>query len=187
MARHSAYGSPFNASAISVGRVSMSAWITSSISFISLSIHPSSWNTQISPAYFSIAHSSMSSMVGHLSLPFPFPLPLLGLLGLGFFPLPFPFFALSSATALPKQVSLAAIVLSPKDEPALHIIIMCSLVKQRPFPSSFSPFSPFPPFPPFPSLPPFPAPAFFDNTEATAREMTKTRIRDLMVLLVVED
>merc|ERR1711942_307145 len=131
----------------------------------------------------------MSSTGGHLSLPFPLPFPFpLGLLGLGFFPLPFPFFALSSATALSEQASIAAMVLSPKDEPALHIIIMWSLVKQRPFPSSFSPFSPFPPFPPFPPLPPLPPfPAFFDNTEATAREMTKTRIRDLMVLLVVED
>merc|ERR1719430_1525035 len=36
-----------------------------------------------------------------------------------------------------------------------------------------------------PSLPPFPA--FLAMTEATARERTKTRIRDLMVLLVVED
>merc|ERR1712212_116193 len=158
------------------GRVSISAWITSFISFISLSIHPSSWKTQISPAYFSIAIASSLSTDGHsfglfgFLFGFPLPLPL---------PLPFPFLALVSATALFLQVSIAAMVLSPNDEPALQIIIMCSSVKQRPFPSSFSSFPPFPPFPPFP--------AFLAITEATARERTRTRIRDLMVLLVVED
>merc|ERR1719233_147382 len=153
------------------GRVSISAWITSFISFILLSIHPSSWKTQISPAYFSIAIASSLSTVGHL-FGFPLPLPL---------PLPFSFLALVSATALFLQVSIAAMVLSPNDEPALQIIIMCFSVKQKPFPSSFSSFPPFPPLPPFP-----PFPAFLAITEATARERTKTRIRDLMVLLVVE-
>merc|ERR1719233_923772 len=143
------------------GRVSISAWITSFISFISLSIHPGSWKTQISPAYFSIAIASSLSTDGHsfglfgFLLGFPLPLPL---------PLPFPFLALVSATALFLQVSIAAMVLSPNDEPALQIIIMCSSVKQRPFPS-------LPPFPPFP--------AFLAITEATARERTRTRIRDL--------
>merc|ERR1719435_613645 len=159
MARHSSYCSPFNASAISVGRVSISAWITSSISFISLSIQPSSLNTQISPAYSSIAVFSSLSTGGHLFLPFPLPL-----LGLGFLP----FFALASATALLEHVSIAAMVFSPNDVPALQIIIIFSSVKQRPFSFSF----------------PFP---FFATTEATARERTKTIIRDLMVLGVVED
>merc|ERR1712200_384219 len=153
------------------GRVSISAWITSSISFISLSIHPSSWNTQISPAYFSIAIASSLSTDGHPFGSFGFPLPL-----------SFPFLALVSAISLLEQVSIAAMVLSPNDEPALQIIIMCFSVKQKPFPSSFSSFPPFPPLPPFP-----PFPAFLAITEATARERTKTRIRDLMLLLVVED
>merc|ERR550519_3172666 len=161
------------------GRVSISAWITSSISFISLSIHPSSWNTQISPAYFSIAIASSLSTDGHpfgsFGFPLPLPLPLP-------FPLSFPFLALVSAISLLEQVSIAAMVLSPNDEPALQIIIMCFSVKQKRFPSSFSSFPPFPPLPPFP-----PFPAFLAITEATARERTKTRIRDLMVLLVVED
>merc|ERR1719233_1151310 len=119
------------------GRVSISAWITSFISFISLSIHPSSWKTQISPAYFSIAIASSLSTDGHsfglfgFLFGFPLPLPL---------PLPFSFLALVSATALFLQVSIAAMVLSPNDEPALQIIIMCSSVKQRPFPFSFSSF-----------------------------------------------
>merc|ERR1719425_47252 len=155
------------------GRVSISAWITSFISFISLSIHPSSWNTQISPAYFSIAIASILSTDGHPFGSFGFPLPL---------PLPLPFLALVSAISLLEQVSIAAIVLSPNDEPALQIIIMCFSVKQKPFPSSFSSFPPFPPLPPFP-----PFPAFLAITEATARTRTKTRIRDLMLLLVVED
>merc|ERR1719233_718321 len=124
------------------GRVSISAWITSSISFISLSIHPSSWNTQISPAYFSIAIASSLSTDGHpfgsfgfplpLPLPLPFPLPL---------PLSFPFLALVSAISLLEHVSIAAMVLSPNDEPALQIIIMCFSVKQKPFPSSLATFS----------------------------------------------
>merc|ERR1719427_97480 len=170
--RHSSYSSPFNGSLISSGRVSISARITSSISFISLSIHPSSWNTQISPAYFSIAMSSRSLTDGHS---FGFPLPL---------PFPFPFLALVSATALLEQVSIAAMVLSPNDVPAfiIKIFVSCSSFKQRLFSSSFSPFPPFPPLPP---LPPFPA--FFAITETTARERTTTRIKDLMVLGVVED
>merc|ERR1712168_1024708 len=161
------------------GRVSISAWMTSFISFISLSIHPNSWNTQISPAYFSIAIASSLSTDGHLfglfSLfgLFGFPLPL---------PFPFPFLALVSAISLLEQVSIAAMVLSPNDEPALQIIIMCSSVKQNPFLSCFSSFPPFPPLPPFP-----PFPAFLAITETTAKERTKTRIKDLMVLLVVED
>merc|ERR1712168_282410 len=155
------------------GRVSISAWITSFISFISLSIHPNSWNTQISPAYFSIAIAPSLSTDGHLFGLFGFPLPL---------SLPFPFLALVSAISLLEQVSIAAMVLSPNDEPALQIIIMCSSVKQSPFLSSFSSFPPFPPLPPFP-----PFPAFLVITETTAKERTKTRIKDLMVLLVVED
>merc|ERR1712168_1671876 len=155
------------------GRESISAWITSFISFISLSIHPNSWNTQISPAYFSIAIASSLSTDGHLFALFGFPLPL---------PLPLPFLALVSAISLLEQVSIAAMVLSPNDEPALQIIIMCSPVKQKPFLSSFSSFPPFPPLPPFP-----PFPAFLVITETTAKERTKTRIKDLMVLLVVED
>merc|ERR1712168_356778 len=162
------------------GRVSISAWMTSFISFISLSIHPNSWNTQISPAYFSIAIASSLSTDGHLfglfslfglfGFPLPFPLPL---------PFPFPFLALVSAISLLEQVSIAAMVLSPNDVPAfiIKIFVSCSSFKQRLFSSSFSPFPPFPPLPP---LPPFPA--FFAITEATARERTKTRIKDLMVL-----
>merc|ERR1712168_1711930 len=155
------------------GRVSISAWMTSFISFISLSIHPNSWNTQISPAYLSIAIASSFLTDGHLFALFGFPLPL---------PFPFPFLALVSAISLLEQVSMAAMVLSPNDEPALQIIIMCSSVKQNPFLSSFSSFPPFPPLPPFP-----PFPAFLAKTEATARERTKTRIGDFMLLLVVED
>merc|ERR1719427_958104 len=168
--RHSSYSSPFNGSLISSGRVSISARITSSISFISLSIHPSSWNTQISPAYFSIAISSRSLTDGHL---FGFPLPF-----------PLSFLALVSATALLEQVSIADMVLSPNDVPAfiIKIFVSCSSFKQRLFSSSFSPFPLFPPLPPLPPFPPF-----FAITETTARERTTTRTKDLMVLGVVED
>merc|ERR1712098_440776 len=127
--------------------------MSSSLVLKSLSNHPISEKTQISPAYFSAAQSIISSTEGHFPLPFPFPFPLPLPL-----PLPFPFLALVSTSTLLEQASIAAMAFSPSSEPALHIIIIWSSDRHIPLLSSFSPFPPFPLLPP-----PFP---FFARTEA---------------------
>merc|ERR1712142_1431328 len=140
--------------------------MSSSLVLKSLSNHPNSEKTQISPAYSSAAQSIISSTEGHFPLPFPFPFPFP-------FPLPLPFPFLALVSTLLEQASIADMAFSPSSEPALHIIIIRSSDRHIPLLSSFSPF------PPFPLLPPFP---FFARTEAMARESTKTMIRDLMLL-----
>merc|ERR1712142_285408 len=99
--------------------------MSSSLVLKSLSNHPNSEKTQISPAYFSAAQSIISLTEGHFALPFPFPFPLP-------LPLPFPFLALVSTLL----------------EPALHIIIIWSSDRHIPLLSSFSPLPPFPLLPP---------------------------------------
>merc|ERR1712098_190785 len=107
--------------------------MSSSLVLKSLSNHPISEKTHISPAYFSAAQSIISSTEGHFALPFPFPFPL---------PLPFPFLALVST--LLEQASIAAMAFSPSPEPALHIIIIWSSDRASLCSPPFLPFLPFP-------------------------------------------
>merc|ERR1719266_238519 len=114
--------SPRRASAISLGRVSMSSWTTSSTGAMSLSTHPSSLYMHISQEYFSRTTCSTSLAFGHPLFGFPFPFPFLRMrsrdLSLAFLPSP--------------QTSMAALDLSPMVVSAMHIIISFSPSIQRP-------------------------------------------------------
>merc|ERR1712154_63349 len=105
--------SPRRASDISLGRVSISAWIVSSTGSPSLSIQPSSENIHISQEYLSSSSWMTASAVGQ---PFPFPFP---------FP-PSPLRS-SDLSELPSpRTCMAALDLSPMSVSAMHIIIIFS-------------------------------------------------------------